>query len=376
MREIAIWLCTRRSCTYRPNANPCLFVLILLIQYYTPPKAPCLCNSGIDFCLAFCCTFRHLRAAHKDKAEEYERLHSQSSVGQDAAKQPTLAAFATNANLKYGPRHPDQLKINAVLLDVIVDCGLPISIVEREAFRKFVATMHPKYKLPCRSQITSSMLPALRDQTREHVRSELSKAQKVALTMDIWTDRRMHSYLALTAHTFVQCSSGTALLVFQSFKGKHTGVRIAEVLDQVIEDHDLKEKVDMVVTDNASNMRKAFAVAQEFDLEDDEDSVEFPDVDDETAWNELDGGDAAEVNNVIQRRSLVRLSCFAHSLQLTVKDGLKANTSRLVMAKCSKLASMVHQSALFRESFERKFGSGICYIFDTLHILTLYCYYF
>jgi len=113
-----------------------------------------------------------------------------------------------------------------------------------------------------------------------------------------------------------------------------------------------------VVTDNASNMCSSFTVAKEFQDEDDESVVEFPSVDVETVWNDLDNGDAfhTEINNVIQCRSLLRFSCFAHSLQLTVKDGLKANTSKLVLTKCSKLASMVHQSAQFRESFARKFG--------------------
>ena len=187
---------------------------------------------------------RHLRATHKDKADEYQKIQNHCFVGQHDLKQSTLVSFSRTGQEKYGPRHNDQLKINAALVDLIVDCGLPISIVENEAFHKFANVMHPKYKLPRRSQIIGDMLPKLRDQTRERVLKELSRAQKVALTMDIWTDRRMHSYIALTAHTFVQCTSGTALFAFQSFKGRpYTGVRIAEVVDQVIEEHNLKEKV-------------------------------------------------------------------------------------------------------------------------------------
>lgn len=55
----------------------------------------------------------------------------------------------------------------------------------------------------------------------------------------------------------------------------------------------------------------------------------------------------------------VRLSCFAHSLQLVVKDGMRQLASaRLIMAKCCKMSSFVHQSFLFRGEFEKVFGVG------------------
>jgi len=64
-----------------------------------------------------------------------------------------------------------------------------------------------------------------------------------------------------------------------------------------------------------------------------------------------------QVDGVI-RRACERLACFAHTLQLVVKDGLEVETSaRPVMAKCTKMASLTHQSAHFRTAFESKFGS-------------------
>ena len=55
----------------------------------------------------------------------------------------------------------------------------------------------------------------------------------------------------------------------------------------------------------------------------------------------------------------IRVACFAHTLQLTVRDGLDhVHFLRPVMGKCSKLSNLVHQSAMFRASFEQQFGSG------------------
>ena len=54
-----------------------------------------------------------------------------------------------------------------------------------------------------------------------------------------------------------------------------------------------------------------------------------------------------------------RLTCFAHTLQLTVKDGLnKLSSATSVLSKCSKLSNLFHQRTKFNEAFEEKFGQG------------------
>ena len=52
-----------------------------------------------------------------------------------------------------------------------------------------------------------------------------------------------------------------------------------------------------------------------------------------------------------------RLSCFAHSLRLVVRDST-LEVVRLAMAKCSNLANTVHQSGVFRSAFENELGIG------------------
>ena len=53
------------------------------------------------------------------------------------------------------------------------------------------------------------------------------------------------------------------------------------------------------------------------------------------------------------------MSCFAHSLQLVVRDGLSfMGVIRSTLGKCSKLANLVHQIALFRSAFEAELGAG------------------
>ena len=162
----------------------------------------------------------------------------------------------------------------------------------------------------------------------------------------------------------MQCTAETCLVTFSAFGGSHTGVRIAEEIDKSIKENHLEGKVAYIVTDNASNMRRAFDVLAELQDTNQLSVTEGGDegvLDDESLWQDMEAEDQSDVRYAIDKQCCSRLPCFAHSLQLVVHDGLsKLNAApmRLITGKCSKLCNLVHQSALFREAFEAKFGSG------------------
>jgi len=133
----------------------------------------------------------------------------------------------------------------------------------------------------------------------------------------------------------------------------------------------LNGKVVHLVTDNASNMKKAIYVFNTFHINTDEGNDESDDnaddisgLDDDSAWQDLNEDDNQIVQHAMQKCCTSRLACFAHTLQLTVRDGLEKTSSgkgqkvKIMMGKCVKVASLCYQSAQFREVFERKFGSG------------------
>jgi len=107
-------------------------------------------------------------------------------------------------------------------------------------------------------------------------------------------------------------------------------------------------------------MSKAFELLRLTDVDDD-DAATGTDgmLDDHALFEDADEDDGIEINQVIDRHCLARLSCFAHSLQLAIKDAMaKCTTVRSIMAKCCKLANLCHQSAIFWGQFESKFGQG------------------
>ena len=60
--------------------------------------------------------------------------------------------------------------------------------------------MEPRYKIPSRTHIASTIMPRLYSIVRQRIEGSLSKARMVALTTDGWTSRATESYITITAH--------------------------------------------------------------------------------------------------------------------------------------------------------------------------------
>lgn len=279
--------------------------------------------------------------------------------------------------------------------------------VQNDAFKQFVADLDPKYVLPSRQYITYTHLPKLKERVEKAINNLLPTTRFVAITMDTWSDRRCHAYMALTCHTFVNCKQVSFLLSFTAFKGQHTGQNIANEFERVIEKFELGQKVVYVVTDNAANMCKAFTVLAEMNTDRKTEGAsaaaatpitsastgtrtgtnrvtaippavtnptitstsaeattvgedeEFGALDDETMWSDLhDIDDNESIEESLNKICTTRLSCFAHTEQLTVKEGIAKIAASPVLAKCSALSTSLHHSNLMKESFEAQFGSN------------------
>jgi hypothetical protein len=264
--------------------------------------------------------------------------------------QSLMSSFVTSSDNKYGHSNPRQKSLtNSLVSNLIVKCGLPISLVDNPDFCSFLHDIDPRYQTPCRQTVTYTLLPQLLGYKQTKLHDILECFTDLSLTADIWTDRRSHAYLGVTVHGF-NGDSGIAvshLLAFRCFSGSHTGEKIAESLDNVITECCIGSKIRSVVTDNASNMKKALTVLLD-------DSI--AEVDDPLLWEDDVDTDIAAA---ITYTDCQHIGCFAHSLQLVVHDGLGSlNVARLVLSKCCKLANIVHQSALFRSSYEKVLGSG------------------
>ena len=111
--------------------------------------------------------------------------------------------------------------------------------------------VNSKYTLSSRSHLTMKLLPQLVQATESKVSDYIEKADNIALTLDIWTNRHMHSFLVITGHSFVNCVSQSFLGVFETFRGVHSGQNTADAVDRCLTKYDVHEKVQYFVRKGA-----------------------------------------------------------------------------------------------------------------------------
>jgi hypothetical protein len=240
-----------------------------------------------------------------------------------------------------------------------------LSITENEHFQHFLAILDSQYTPVARSTITVDIEKRVAAM-KTFLQKVLSKVERINMTVDIWTDRRMRAYMGVTAHYVIRDAEGhftlkSSLLGCDRFNGAHTGERISAELENILDLFRIQQKVDCIITDNAANMRKALTLLLA-SIEEDEQEANEPDhfdVDNAEIWSDLEPEENLAVINAIESHCLrERLSCFDHTLHLTVGDGLKETRCvSAALAKVSKISSTLHTSASFKEAFEQVFGS-------------------
>ena len=137
------------------------------------------------------------------------------------------------------------------------------------------------------------------------------------------------------------------MLSCHRFKGRHTGENIFDEYENIVSTFKISSKVKHVITDNASNMLKAFWLFESpnQDPSGQDDSHGEDDIDE----NVPETVDSDELDLL----PVEHHGCFAYSLQLVIKDGFKeAGQIIHIVSKCSRLVSHVCKSTIANEIME------------------------
>jgi hypothetical protein len=132
-------------------------------------------------------------------------------------------------------------------------------LVESQEFRDLVDELDMSYKVSSHSSLSKQLEQVLCDM-RANIKIHLESARKIHLACDIWTKNGMsESFLGITAHFISKHKLHRVTLAVRRMPSQHTGDRIREVVEDILREWGLGiEKVGKILTDNGSNMVKAF----------------------------------------------------------------------------------------------------------------------
>lgn len=226
----------------------------------------------------------------------------------------------------------------------------PISEVENEGFVDMWKEVEPEYRLPTRKTMRIKVQEQC-DNVQLKLREIVGQSEVCAAQCDIWTSRRMHGYFGLCLTLIRNGALETRLVACRRFLGAHTADNISTMFSSLVQEFGVMNKMKGIVTDNASNMVKAFK-ADEGEGSDQLSLIAIPsEGDDDLMRINIDW---SEVEDEFPTPIPTRYGCMAHMLQLVVKDGLNEATARIktLLQKCASLVSTIHKSCKATELLE------------------------
>ena len=160
----------------------------------------------------------------------------------------------------------------------------------------------------------------------------------------------MTAFLGVTGHYVSDWTLKSVMLECKRVKGRHTSENIRHYYEETLACYGIADKISCVVTDNASNMVKTFVnlpgytkMVRDTDSSDDEDG-------------DCDDNSIEDIDKDIHDCLPLHLPCFAHTLQLVIRDGLKEAGQHLktVISKAASIVGSIRKSIHATEILENE----------------------
>lgn len=155
-----------------------------------------------------------------------------------------LHAHGARKSIHYPANHQRQRQITtSIVTNAVIDGSQPLSLIEQRWFRNLLKDLHPQYQPVCKTTI-SSRVNDIFHKMKIDLQSLMSDLEVVHLTTDIWTDRKMRSFCGITGHYLADdITLKSCLLSCDRFTGRHTGERIADKFQEVLQSFKIEKKI-------------------------------------------------------------------------------------------------------------------------------------
>lgn len=158
---------------------------------------------------------------------------------------------------KYTCTNQEKIAIDNALTKFIALEAQPYSLVEKTHFIKLVKALNASYALPSRKTMSTNLIPALYNKTREAVSEILHKNRFYSFTTDCWTSAARQPYLAVTVHFLTDSfKMQSACLGCYEMSEDHTAENISDALSCSLNEWNITEDNQRIAftTDYGANV--------------------------------------------------------------------------------------------------------------------------
>ncbi|KAM9809120.1 zinc finger BED domain-containing protein 4-like [Syngnathus typhle] len=274
-------------------------------------EAKCeICHKTIKYCGNTTNLTKHLSKIHSEVHKELQLKRAAATENPAATPTPRPRYQSTlEAAFQKGKTYPDDSPRAGNITDLIAKMICldlqPISIVEDRGFNALMKYVDPSFKMPSRKKIKEETITHMYTAFCNEVKRTLENAESVVLTTDMWTSRSTQSYLTVTCHFVHDWQMVEYVLEANCFTEQHTAANISLALKRITDHWGITQKVAAVITDNGANVVAA-----------------------------------------VHQAGWTHYPCFAHTLNLVVKDAIKAVPEIVnLLHKCSAIVTFFHHSS-------------------------------
>ena len=149
----------------------------------------------------------------------------------------------------------EKKEIDTKLARAFYASGIPLATIENPFFIQALHKINPEYHPPSRKVLSTSLLEKEYKQISSDIKKQINDANYICLTSDGWTNIHQESII----NFMVTTPQPIFWKALETQENSHTGEYIAQEFDIVIKEIGIS-KVAAIITDNASNMKKAHSI--------------------------------------------------------------------------------------------------------------------
>ena len=208
-----------------------------------------------------------MKSSHREAYDEVIKKEKQNKEKENEKKSCTRANAACNFSMESNPpqittflkrpklynnEDPKCKAITKKLSIFLAASSAPISLVEDPTFSSLITELDSRYSIPSRYMMSKKIDEVLID-LKSNILSHMLQAGKVNFCTDIWSKKGMTaSFIGVTAHFFASHKRHNVTL----------GEEVLKIVLQIFKDWNIPDHIGSIITDNGSNMVKAFKILQ------------------------------------------------------------------------------------------------------------------